>query len=188
MTATAAIAELLIAQAMNPVTLMLVIVAATFVLEDAATLAVGAAAAQGAVPVELALAGLVFGTIAGDFALHLIGRSAAGTRYGRRLRADRRVLAAENWLKRRELTALAIARIVPGLRLPTYAASGFLRLSPVRTLLVLTAVTLLWTPALFLLGHGAGMAGLALGPAGWAALAVLLAGALAAPRLARRRT
>lgn len=178
------IAALLIAQATNPLALLAIIIGATLVLEDAATVAVGLAASHGFLPLELALAGLVVGTIAGDLALHLIGRSGGSSPYGRRLRTDPRVVAAEAWLSRRQVTALATARFVPGLRLPIYAASGFLKLPLGRTALVMTLMTLVWTPALFLLSHQA--AGIDVGPAGWALAALLMAATFVAPTLIKR--
>lgn len=169
-----------------PATILLLIIAATLVLEDAATVAVGMLAAHGSVSVELALAGLVIGTIIGDFALHLIGRWAAQSRYTAKLRQRPRVAQTEAWLQRRPLSALALARFVPGLRLPTFLASGVLRFPMYRTLAVLTLVTLIWTPALFWLSHSIMIAAETIGLIGWLMAALLMVAALMAPRIAGR--
>jgi len=170
-----------------PLIVLLSIIAATLVLEDAATVAVGMLAAHGSVPVALALTGLVLGTILGDMALHLAGRWAARSRRFQRLRSSSGVVRAEQWLERRQFGALAIARFVPGLRLPTFVASGVLRFPLLRTFAVLTVVTLIWTPALFWLSHGVMAAAESIGLLGWIVAAALGVATLLAPRLARRQ-
>jgi len=169
-----------------PATILLLIIAATFVLEDAATVAVGMLAAHGTVSIELALLGLVLGTIIGDFGLHLIGRWASESRHTRKLRKKRKIAHAEAWLERRQLSALALARFIPGLRLPTFVASGVLKFPLFRTLAVLSVVTLIWTPALFWLSHSIMVAAETIGLIGWILAGLLLVSALIAPRIAER--
>jgi len=180
------IADLIGGAMSPPAILLLLIIGATLVLEDAATVAVGMLAAHGSVPVALALTGLVLGTILGDMALHLVGRWAGRSRRAQRLRANPRVVRAEQWVQRRQLSALAIARFVPGLRLPTFVASGVLKFPPLRTFAVLSMVTLIWTPALFWLSHGVMAAAESIGLLGWIIAAALAVAALLAPRLGKR--
>lgn len=164
----------------DPITLVLAIIAASFVLEDAAVVATGAATARGLVPFELALLALVAGTTIGDMALHVAGRGLARTGFGGRLRADPRTMGAEAWLKDRAVPALAMARIVPGTRLPTYLASGFIRLPLGRTALIVFLASLVWVPALLLLSDRVA----AFAPA---VALLLLVAALIAPRLIKER-
>ena len=170
--------------AMNPFLVVVGIIIATFLLEDAATVAVGLLASQMIVDPALAIAALVVGTVAGDLLLHLLGRFAGSTRWAGRLKATERVIKIEKWLQRRSLVAIAAARFLPGFRLPTFVASGFLRVPFSQVALVITGVTLVWTPGLFLISQSAGMAGLGqIGLAGWAIGTALIALVLAAPKL-----
>lgn len=187
MTAAETIASFIGGAMSPPAILLLLIVIATLVLEDVATVVVGMLAAHGSIPIGLALTGLILGTIIGDLALHLAGRWAARSDWGQRLHDNPWVRRAEEWLRRRQLRALALARFVPGLRLPTFVASGFLKLPLLRTFAVLAAVTLIWTPALFWLSHGVMAAAETIGLVGWIIAGLLLAATLLAPVFVRRR-
>ena len=133
-----------------------------------------------------ALLGLVLGTIIGDFGLHLVGRWAAGSRRTEQFRLKPKIAQAEAWLLRRQMGALALARFIPGLRLPTFIASGVLKFPIYRTLAVLSAVTLVWTPALFWLSHSVMIAAETIGLVGWILAAALIVASVMAPRLANR--
>ncbi len=135
--------------AAQPVLLVLAIVVATFILEDAATVAVGLLASQMVLDPSLALSALLAGTILGDLALHLLGRGASHTKWGQRVAMRPAVAEATIWLRRRSDVALALARFAPGLRLPVYAASGFIRAPLPRVIVIVTIVSALWTPGLF---------------------------------------
>jgi membrane protein DedA with SNARE-associated domain len=173
--------------AMNPFLVVVGIIIATFLLEDAATVAVGLLASQMIVDPTIAVAALVVGTVVGDLGLHLLGRFAGKTRWAGRIKATERVRKIETWLQRRSLVAIAAARFLPGFRLPTFVASGFLRVPFGQVAIVITGVTLIWTPGLFLLSQSAGMAGLGtLGLAGWALGTALIVLVLAAPKLTPR--
>lgn len=176
------LATFILDHAMNPAVLVLAIVFATFLLEDAATVAIGLLAAQMRIDPGMALTALVVGTVIGDLGLHFVGRFAGSTRWAARLKAQPRVRRIEGWLQTRSVLALAAARFLPGFRLPTFVASGFLHLPVWRTTAVITAVTLVWTPGLFFLAQGAAE----LGPAAWAAGGSLLLLALFGPQIVRR--
>jgi membrane protein DedA with SNARE-associated domain len=170
----------------SPVAVFVAIMLATFILEDAATIAVGLLASQGAVDPTLALIALVVGTASGDLAIHGIGRIAERLPLGRRLLAKARMQRVEAWLRGNAVPALAGARFVPGLRLPVYLMSGFVRVPFATCAGVVIGVSAVWTPALFIIGQKTGAASIAqLGVYGWAIGAVLLAIALAGPHLAR---
>jgi membrane protein DedA with SNARE-associated domain len=165
-----------------PALMVLAIVAATFVVEDAATIAVGVLASRMLVDPGLAVAALLAGTIVGDFGVYALGRSAGRLPFLR----DRRFPVAEAWLRSHGGFAVAIARFLPGARLPVYSTSGFLRM-PFANFAALVIVTgLVWTPALFFLSATSADAAAMLGaPAAWL-LALLLISILAVPHVLRR--
>mgnify|MGYP003386646893 CR=1 FL=1 len=173
--------------AAHPVLLALTMMVATFFLEDVATVAAGLLVSQMVVAPLPALLAVLIGTILGDLALHLMGRFLAQTSWGLSLRSRPQVAAAESWLSARSGIALGVARFVPGLRLPVYAASGFIRTPFLRVAGIVVAVSLIWTPTVFWLSAKAGAAGSQL-PPGLAVLVALLALALItlAPRLTHR--
>lgn len=124
---------------------------ASLVLEDAATIGAALLAAQGLVDPALGIAVLCLGTGSGDVALHLAGRWARRHAWVDRQCVRPPVARAARWLTLRRWPTLFLARFVPGLRLPTYLASGLLNLSTGRCAVVIAAATVLWTPCLFLL-------------------------------------
>lgn len=180
------LAELLAAQMFAPAVLFLVLVAATFVLEDIATVAAGLLAGQMAIDPLTAVTAVVAGTIAGDLALYAIGRWLGGTALAARLRArgDGRV---EAQLRRRGLIAVAAARFIPGSRLPVFFGSGVIALPVAALTTTIIATTLIWTPALFFASSQAGGALFAtLTPTTVALAAGLLALVALTPRLVTR--
>jgi membrane protein DedA with SNARE-associated domain len=170
----------------SPVAVFAAIMLATFILEDAATIAVGLLASQGVVDPTLALLALVVGTASGDLAIHGIGRIAERHPLGRRLLGNDRMQRVEAWLRGNAVPALAGARFVPGLRLPVYLMSGFVRVPFGTCAAVVIGVSAVWTPALFILGQTTGAATIMrLGIFGWAIGGMLLAVAFAGPHIAR---
>ncbi len=133
----------------SPAVQIAAIIAGTFLLEDLTTALVALAVSEGLLTTEIALAGLYAGVALGDFGLYGLGRLA--TRYGRlrRFVHVRQRTAASDWLKQHTLLAVFWSRFVPGLRLPTYTAFGFLRIPFQRFAPPVVAATLLWTSILF---------------------------------------
>jgi len=172
----------------HPATAFAVIVIATFILEDAATIAAGVVVADGMLAPELALAALWFGVAAGDIGLYGLG--AAGARSGllRRWLAPERVEGLRFRLERRLATVLVGARFMPGLRLPTYTAAGALGVCPWRFAGIVVLATLVWTSLLFCAACQLGATTAAtLGPWRWGAAVLLLAGVWAGERWLGRR-
>ena len=120
------------------------------------------------------LALILAGGASRDLSALTAGRWLADTRSVVRLRATTGPL--ETRLRRHGLLALAVARFVPGTRLPVFLASGIVRTPLLASSVVIVATTLAWTPVLFFLGFGAGEHVLAvLTPATVAAAASLVA-------------
>jgi membrane protein DedA with SNARE-associated domain len=149
MTPMAFISGLLAAASANAAIMPIAIVTGTFILEDASTILVGVLAADGQVSIAIALVSLYVGIALGDFGLYGIGRLAATHKWASRF-AERNALAPfHDWLETRLVATVFAARFVPGLRLPTYIASGFFRMPFRRFALSVVVATVLWTTLLF---------------------------------------
>lgn len=178
---------LLRSTASMPLLTALIIAASTLLLEDAATIAVGLLASQMLVDPATAIAALMIGTVTGDLGLYAAGRSAAGHRWAVRLQAKVSPAAIAKLTSGAGL-AIAAARFIPGTRLPIFTASGLLAVPFLRVALIVTAMSAIWTPALFWISSTVGAAGAArLGGAAPIAAVGALGLALLAPKLLLRR-
>jgi membrane protein DedA with SNARE-associated domain len=63
----------------------------------------------------------------------------------------RTIAQGRRWLRRRLVPALVGARFTPGMRAPTFLASGFFRVSFWRFFAVITSVAAVWTTGIFCL-------------------------------------
>lgn len=125
------------------------LILATFVLEDAATITAGVLAVGGVIPAPVALASVYVGIIAGDAGLYGIGRAAISTGWAQRFVTAENLAQGRRWLRRRLIPALVGARFTPGMRAPTFLASGFLRISFWRFFAVIMSVAAVWTTGIF---------------------------------------
>ena len=132
-----------------PALLPLAIVLATFVLEDATTIIVGVLAADGHISITEGLAALYAGIVLGDLGLYALGRLAASHRWAERFVEHDAVAPFRFWLESRLILTVFTVRFVPGLRLPTYTASGFFRMPFRRFAVSVVAATTVWTTLLF---------------------------------------
>jgi len=143
--------------AQDPVLLVAAIIIATFILEDAATIAAALLAADGIVPVPLALGALLIGIILGDIGLYALGRLATRNSWVRRQLQRRTAVDLGRWMGKRIFPVVCSARFVPGARFPSYTASGMLGLSFWRFTLAAVIATSLWTilsfSVIFFLGN-----------------------------------
>ena len=180
-------ASFLLALGSSPMMIACAIFLATFVLEDVATAGAAFLAAEGTIPSSLALTALFAGIFLGDLALFAAGRAAHAVPWIHRWVGETRLAQGQAWLGKRYTLSLVAARFVPGMRLPTFVASGFLHL-PFRTFLVVTLLAAFaWTTLAFTAIYMFGVAAAAtLGPWRWTAALVLIALVIAGPRLAAR--
>lgn len=184
---TEAAGSILLSLGSNPWAIAVVIIAATFVLEDAATIAGALLAATGVITPLAVLAALFTGIFAGDLGLYGLGAAARTRGWARRLIGERRMVKGRAWLKRRYVTALIGARFMPGFRLPAYSASGFLGLPFWPFAGVAAAAGLVWTTLVFSLVYTFGLMIVEnLGVWRWALAALLLAFVLVGPAIAER--
>ena len=176
-----------------PIIQALLVVLATFVLEDAATVLAALAAQAGVVSVPVALASLYAGIVLGDLGLYGAGRLSGRVRWISRLVPPGRMRQGQEWLHGRVFGVVFVSRFIPGVRLPTYTACGFLRADIKAFLLAAVVATSIWTSLLF--GVSLQMGDVLmhyLGPWRWAGgigfvLATVLIGRTAAHMQAARR-
>lgn len=129
--------------------IVLAIVIGTFVLEDLTTVVVAILAADGYLSVPLALGSLYAGIVLGDIGVYCLGWLASSHPRLRKYVNHEFVAPFRAWLESRYILTIFSVRFVPGLRLPTYTASGFFR-SPLTTFaLVAIVATSIWTTFLF---------------------------------------
>jgi membrane protein DedA with SNARE-associated domain len=160
------------------------IVLGTFVLEDAAIVSAALLAAEGLIAPPLALTALYIGIFAGDLGLYGLGYLASRHKGLRHWIGEGRIRLGRRWLKRRLWTALIAARFLPGFRLPTYTASGYLHVSFGVFLIVAAAAAGVWSTAVFSAVYIFGEMTLPqMGPWRWAVSALLVLAIVVAPHL-----
>ena len=127
----------------------MLILLGTFVLEDAATILAAMDVQVGKVPLAVAMVSLYVGIVVGDLGLYGLGRLAAGTPWARRWAPPDRFARSREWLQGHVFAAVFVSRFLPGARLPTYTACGYLRADFKRFTLAAIVATLIWTTLLF---------------------------------------
>lgn len=125
---------------------------ATLVSEDLTCILAGALVAQGRLELLPAAAACFVGIYVGDLLLFLAGRY-LGARWLKRaplkwVVSEERTERASDWLERRGLAVIFLSRFTPGMRLPTYFASGALGASATRFALFFAIAAGVWTPLL----------------------------------------
>ncbi len=143
------VAALLASAGQNPMLQAVLIILGTFVLEDAATVLAAMHAQSGAIPIPLALCSLYAGIVLGDLGLYALGRLSGRVRWAARLVHPDRIRHGKDWLEGRVFQVVFISRFIPGARLPTYTACGFLGADWRRFALAAVIATLIWTSLLF---------------------------------------
>ena len=140
----------------TPAVIALVLALTTLLLEDLAIAAGVALATQGAISWELSLAAVGGGIALGDLGLYALGLGATRLPWLRKRYVGDKSTWAREQIVRRLPSAVLLARVVPGLRLATYTACGFVRVPILPfTAWVLVAVTL-WTVGLYALSAAIG--------------------------------
>jgi membrane protein DedA with SNARE-associated domain len=142
----------------SPAVIALVLALTTLLLEDLAIAAGVALATQGAISWGLSLFAVAAGIGLGDLGLYGLGLLATRVPWLQKRYVGAKSLWAREQILRRLGSAVLLARVIPGLRLATYTASGFVRVPLLPfTLWVLLAVTL-WTVGLYGLSAAIGQA------------------------------
>ena len=123
---------------------------ATFILEDVAAVGAGLLLAAGQISWPAAFLACFLGIWFGDVGLYAIARI-GGRRWFERSRFKKfasKVDRSEQWFSKRGTPILIFSRVVPGTRLPTYLAAGFLRVPIMRFLFVTGIASFIWTLAI----------------------------------------
>ena len=142
----------------TPWAIALALAATTLLLEDLAIAAGVSLATQGLIGWPLSLAAVGGGIALGDIGLYGLGLAATRVPWLRRRVVGPRTLWARQALDQRLPSAVLLARVIPGLRLVTYTACGFVRVPLLPfSAWVLLAVTL-WTAGLYALSVAIGQA------------------------------
>lgn len=132
----------------------------TFVQEDVPTVGSALLAAGGRLSWSTGFLGVFAGIWIGDALLYLLarglGRPLLARGWARRWVDPAAVARSERWFAEKGTWLLIASRFVPGTRLPTYLAAGFLRLPFTRFLLVTGAAVGAWTIGIFLLARFVG--------------------------------
>ncbi len=141
--------ELLSLAGQSPALQAALIITGTFILEDAATVLAAMQAQAGAVSIPVALAALYAGIVLGDLGLYGLGRLSRTFGWLARLIPSYRRQQGRDWLGERVFQVVFVSRFIPGARLPTYTACGFLQANLGRFALAAVIATLIWTSLLF---------------------------------------
>lgn len=132
----------------------------TFVQEDVPTVTAALLAAAGNLTWQTGFLGCFLGIWIGDALLYLVarsfGRPLLESVWAKRFFDSDTLMESERWFAEKGTWLLLSSRFVPGTRLPTYLAAGFLRLSFGRFLVVTGAAVAVWTVGIFLLAKALG--------------------------------
>lgn len=140
--------------------IMLALALTTLLLEDVAIAAGVALVTNGNISWELAFIAVAGGIAAGDVGLYGLGWLARRVPrlHGRLMqgRAQQGARWVDNQLADHLPSAIFLARVIPGLRLVTYTACGFFKVSPLAFTAWCCAAVSLWTAGLFWLSAALG--------------------------------
>ena len=167
-------------QMWSPIVQASVLFLSTFVLEDVAAVGAGFLVASGVLAWPMAFGACFMGIWMGDAVLYGFARVVGRNWFGSSslARFSTRVEQSERWFAKRGNWILVFSRLLPGARLPTYLAAGFLRLPLNRFLLITGTAALVWTLLILFLVQALGAKALIwLGPfrkTGWVLLFSLL--------------
>jgi membrane protein DedA with SNARE-associated domain len=174
----------------SPALIAMVLALTTLLLEDVAIAAGVALATQGVIGWGLSVAAVGGGIALGDVGLYALGLGATRVAWLRRRYVGDKSSWVREKITHRLVSAVLLARVIPGLRLATYTACGFVRV-PFLPFAVWVAVAVaLWTLGLYALSAAIGQSlaqHLGLPPAVAVALPIaLLAVAVPLVRFVRR--
>jgi pimeloyl-ACP methyl ester carboxylesterase/membrane protein DedA with SNARE-associated domain len=143
-----------IPRAMGPTALLVfaLLALATLITEDLTCVWAGVMAAEGRISFVFAAVACLVGIFIGDILVFLAGRF-LGRTILRHAPLKWFVRAADverssAWFRRRGMTAIALSRLLPGTRLPTYFAAGLLDTSFIKFIFYFFIAAAVWTPLL----------------------------------------
>src|SRR5260221_5565413 len=127
----------------------------TFILEDVAAVGAGLLLATGDISWPAAFISCFLGIWMGDAGLYALARYAGRGWFERSSlrRFASKVSNSERWFAERGTPILIFSRVLPGARLPTHLAAGFLRVPLPRFLLITGVASCVWTVAVLFLAE-----------------------------------
>ncbi len=132
--------------------LIVLIILATFISEDATVITVGMLIAAARLDFFVGLLGCMIGIAVGDGLIwaigRFLGRRALGWPLFRRWVPEQSLERWGRWFDKHTIAAVFLARAIPGTRLPTYFAAGILSRRTHHFLLWAALAAFLWTPLL----------------------------------------
>ncbi|MGE3309470.1 MAG: VTT domain-containing protein [Limisphaerales bacterium] len=134
-------------ETLHPLGQAAILFVSTFVLEDAAALGAGLLLGTGGLTGPVAFWSCFLGIWMGDAGLYALARWLGRPWFekSRLIRHAAAVRRSEEWFQRRGSMLLVVSRMIPGSRLPTFLAAGFLRVPWLRFLGITGAAALGWT-------------------------------------------
>lgn len=147
------IAELVVAQAQNPILQAALLGLSTFIAEDPAILLASSLAAAGLVSTVHAFVGILLGIAVGDLLLYLAGRGGFHL-LPQRIRRTPHLEKMQGFVRRYGLYAVLLSRFVPGMRLPVFTAAGLARMDARIFGLAVLIASVGWTTLVFFLSLG----------------------------------
>ncbi len=144
------IIQLLVSLADDPLLLGLTLALATFATEDGALIAGSILVGMGISTPTFTIISLAGGILVGDIGLYALGWTARDNNYLRKRLPIKKTRRIRRWLKDREAMVLFFSRFMPGTRLVTYVTFGFLKLSFIRFVSVMTIAAIIWVSAMVL--------------------------------------
>jgi membrane protein DedA with SNARE-associated domain len=125
----------------------------TFVQEDIPTVGAALLGTAGSLSWQVGFLGVFLGIWLGDTLLYLLarglGRPLLQYSWSQRFFDPVAIARSERWFSEKGTALLFTSRFIPGTRLPTYLAAGFLRLPLGQFLSVTGAAVLIWTGGIF---------------------------------------
>ncbi|MCX2564136.1 DedA family protein [Acetobacter thailandicus] len=141
----------LASSAHSPIIQILIVILATFILEDAATVITAIQVNLHTLGAGEALIALYIGIVTGDIGLYGMGYLAARWPPARRWVETPDRAMQKKWLTNNLFRVVFVSRFIPGTRLPLYTACGFFNAGLKVFTLATFFATLIWTSALFAL-------------------------------------
>ncbi len=135
----------------DPVMLGLALALATLVTEDGTLIAGALLASGGYADPSFIILAIALGITLGDIGLYGVGVLAGKWRWLKlKINADR-LSRLNDWLQPRQSKVLFFSRFLPGTRLPTYLAFGYLKLSLLHFTIIMALASALWVSGMVLL-------------------------------------
>lgn len=139
---------------------MALLVLATLLSEDLTCVAAGMLVSRGVIGFLPAVTACIIGIFLGDLLLYALGRWLGRPALRRApfkwFIDETDVMASSRWFRQRGTMIIISSRFLPGSRMPTYIASGLLRMPLGKFVCVFLLAAALWTPCIVGVGYWTG--------------------------------